>query len=162
MPVQIHINGENAEETIRELSVLASHLSLSVAAAQVAASSAPEATKAAEKTTRSRSAAKAEPVKETVSEPIDETVSTPVEPDPVSETTPEEEEAADQSRSDEAVSTDPIPTVVELRAKAQEVGTTPDAKKAIKALLDEFGSKSISDVSEDKRAAFLKRLEELA
>jgi len=55
----------------------------------------------------------------------------------------------------------PIPTVVELRAKAQEVGKTPEAKKAIKALLNEFGSKSISDVPEDKRAEFMTKLEEL-
>ncbi|SDG48400.1 hypothetical protein [Desulfosporosinus hippei] len=57
--------------------------------------------------------------------------------------------------------TEKVPTVVELRAKAQEKGTTPEGKKAIKALLDEFGSKSISDVPEEKRAAFLLKLEAL-
>lgn len=54
-----------------------------------------------------------------------------------------------------------IPSVVELRAKATEKGTTPEAKKAVKQLLTEFGSKSISEVPEDKRAEFLARLETL-
>lgn len=54
-----------------------------------------------------------------------------------------------------------IPTVVELRAKAQEKGETTEGKKAVKALLNEFGSKSISHVPEEKRAEFLARLEEL-
>jgi hypothetical protein len=54
-----------------------------------------------------------------------------------------------------------IPTVVELRAKAQEKGQTPEDKKKIKALLDEFEAKSISDLPEEKRAAFLRKLEAL-
>ena len=57
--------------------------------------------------------------------------------------------------------TEEIPTVVELRAMAQLKGGTADGKKAIKALLNEFESKSISDVPEDKRAAFLQKLEAL-
>ncbi len=56
---------------------------------------------------------------------------------------------------------DDIPTVVELRAKAQEKGGTPEGKKAIKALLDAFGSKSISDVPEDRRTEFLQKLGEI-
>ncbi|GEO27053.1 hypothetical protein AAC03nite_28380 [Alicyclobacillus acidoterrestris] len=52
-----------------------------------------------------------------------------------------------------------IPTVVDLRAKAQEKGSTPEGKKAIKALLEEFESKSISAVPEERRAEFLARLE---
>lgn len=73
-------------------------------------------------------------------------------PEPVNE--PEE-------TVDERSEPENIPTVVELRAAAQAKGTTPEGKKAIKALLDEFGSKSISDLPEEKRAAFLARLEEL-
>lgn len=57
--------------------------------------------------------------------------------------------------------TENIPTVVELRAAAQEKGKTPEGKRAIKALLQEFGSRSISDVPEEKRAAFMARLKEL-
>ena len=55
----------------------------------------------------------------------------------------------------------PMPTVVELRAAAQQKGATPEGKQAIKALLDEFGSRSISEVAENKRSAFLSRLEAL-
>lgn len=54
-----------------------------------------------------------------------------------------------------------VPTVVELRAVAQEKGKTPEGKAAIKALLNEFGSKSVSDVPEEKRAAFLTALGKL-
>lgn len=70
---------------------------------------------------------------------------------------------ADQEKAATKEETPPvdIPSVVDLRAKAQEKATSVEAKKAIKALLDEFGSKSISDVPEEKRAAFLAKLEEL-
>ncbi|UTG84511.1 hypothetical protein [Bacillus paranthracis] len=53
------------------------------------------------------------------------------------------------------------PSVVELRSTAQEKGKTPEGKKAIKALLVEFESKSISNVPEEKRAEFLAKLENL-
>lgn len=66
-----------------------------------------------------------------------------------------------ETKKEEKTSTENIPSVVELRAKAQEKATSVEAKKAIKALLDEFGSKSISNVPEDKRAEFMARLEEL-
>ena len=70
---------------------------------------------------------------------------------------PEIEESPEDDFSDE-----PIPTVVEIRAKAQEIGKTPEGKKAIKELLNQFESKSISDVPENKRAAFMRALEALA
>lgn len=54
-----------------------------------------------------------------------------------------------------------IPTVVELRAEAQKHGQSPEGKKAIKALLVKFGSKSISDVPEGKRTAFMVELIDL-
>jgi hypothetical protein len=69
--------------------------------------------------------------------------------------------AADETDQVVDETTEYVPTVVELRAKAQEKGKTPEGKKAIKALLDEFGSKSISDVPEEKRSAFLAALEAL-
>lgn len=78
--------------------------------------------------------------------------------DPVTPTTKEENP---EITIEEAEGEEKIPTIVELRAKAQEKGTTPEGKKAIKALLDEFGSKSISDVEESKRLKFLRRLEAL-
>lgn len=77
------------------------------------------------------------------------------------ETTDESTESTDSEETDQSDDQEYTPTVVELRAKAQEKGKTPEGKKAIKALLEEFGSKSISDIPEEKRAAFLARLEEL-
>ncbi|WP_025848726.1 hypothetical protein [Paenibacillus ehimensis] len=132
MSVLIQINGENAGEAIKELSALAAGINGQAAA--------PAATQEAPKPSRGRAATK-----------------------PTSAAA--EEEPKNESAESNTVQEDedgPAPTVVELRAKAQEVGTTPEAKKAIKALLDEFGSKSISDVPEARRSAFLKRLEELA
>lgn len=147
MTVQIQINGVDAQEVIHELSVLASHLSFP-AVANAATASDSEAPKA-EKPARGRSAAKA-------SEPAKGTPTTSEEPKGEthgeSDSAPVEDKPAEES---------PAPTIVELRAKAQEVGITPEVKKAIKTLLDEFKSKSISDVPEEKRAAFLARLEDL-
>lgn len=54
-----------------------------------------------------------------------------------------------------------VPSVVELRSMAQEKGKTPEGKKAVKALLVELESKSISTVPEEKRAEFLAELEKL-
>ena len=89
-------------------------------------------------------------------------VATTAEPDPE---TPEKETSKEKTSEEKTpkteVSTEEIPTVVDLRAKAQEKGKTTEGKKAIKALLDEFGSKSVSDVPEEKRAAFLHKLEAL-
>lgn len=81
------------------------------------------------------------------------------ESDPVTEITPDK--AAEPEKSDEPTEKQDIPTVVDLRAAAQEKGKTPDGKKAIKNLLTSFESKSISDVPENKRAAFLEALGEL-
>lgn len=54
-----------------------------------------------------------------------------------------------------------IPSVVDLRAVAQEKGKTAEGKKAIKALLEAYESKSISTIPEEKRAAFMSDLEAL-
>ena len=80
-------------------------------------------------------------------------------PDP--ETVKGPETSEDAAEETTATETEEIPTVVDLRAKAQEKGATPEGKKAIKALLDKFESKSISDVPEEKRVAFLRELEAL-
>lgn len=107
----------------------------------------------------------------TVSTPLPEPEkpkrSSRVAPKPEPEKQPDSEPVVESGTSEEAAeettdtAKEEIPTVVELRAKAQEKGTTPEGKKAIKALLDEFGSKSISDVPENVRIAFLRRLEAL-
>lgn len=72
-------------------------------------------------------------------------------------------DTASSSNSADNTGTDntTAPTVVELRAKAQEKGKTPEGKQAIKALLDKFNSKSISNVPEVDRAAFMAELEAL-
>lgn len=83
------------------------------------------------------------------------------------ETPPETEPGVESGAAEDAgeIPTDKveenIPTVVDLRAKAQEKGGTPEGKKAIKALLDAFGSKSISDVPEERRTEFLQKLGEI-
>lgn len=79
-------------------------------------------------------------------------------PDPVPD--PEEETTSDVASEEETI-VENIPSVVDLRFKAQEKGKTAEGKKAIKALLTQFESKSISDVPEEKRAAFLAELEKL-
>ncbi|TVZ81260.1 hypothetical protein FB379_11759 [Aeribacillus composti] len=56
---------------------------------------------------------------------------------------------------------EPVPSIVELRAKAQEKGKTPEGKQAIKALLQKYGCKSISTVPEEKRAEFMAEVEAL-
>ncbi|SCW40212.1 hypothetical protein SAMN04487970_1005184 [Paenibacillus tianmuensis] len=133
MSVLIQINGENAGEAIKELSALAAGIN----GQAVAPAPAPEAPKPS----RGRTATKPAPAAAEEGEPKNEPT---------------------ESDLGEGDDDGPVPTVVELRAKAQEVGTTPEAKKAIKALLDEFGSKSISDVPENKRHAFMSGLAGLA
>lgn len=48
-----------------------------------------------------------------------------------------------------------ISSVTEIKEAAVEKGKTPEGKAAIKKLLTEFESPSISAIPEDKRAAFL-------
>lgn len=87
----------------------------------------------------------------TIAGPVTETpVTPPVEKEtPVVEIPPVEVPAVE------------IPTVVELRAEAQKHGHSPEGKKAVKGLLNSFGSKSISDVQEADRADFLQKLSAL-
>ena len=71
------------------------------------------------------------------------------------------EDVAEPVKESEDVSadktTEDVPTVEELRAKAQAV----EDKAAVKALIKEFGAKNITTIPEDRRAEFLARLEEL-
>lgn len=53
--------------------------------------------------------------------------------------------------------TQDVPTIEEIRAKAQAVKD----KAAVKALLNEFGARNLTALPEDRRAEFLARLEEL-
>lgn len=145
MPVQIHITGETAAEAARELAVLAAQLSSTPVAASTQGASAQEA----KRTRKTAEPKQAEAERDPKSEVGD------LEGKPIDDNDPIDGESGGSSAEDDG----PVPTVVELRAKAQEVGSTPEAKKAIKALLDKFESKSISDVQEGRRAAFLRELE---
>jgi hypothetical protein len=156
MSVQIHINGENAEETIRELSVLAAHLSLpSVPVGNLVAASAEETTATkvestkAEKPARSRSTSKqAEAVKE--------------DQEPPSGNDQTNDSAGIEVENELAGDTgdEPVISAADLRAKATAVAQA--GKQAqVKALLVEFEAANISTIPEDKRSAFYKALEAL-
>lgn len=68
---------------------------------------------------------------------------------------------APDRQAEEAANYVNVPDVVELRAAAQEKGKTDEGKAAIKALLVQFGSKSISEVPDGRKAEFLAALEAL-
>ncbi len=74
-----------------------------------------------------------------------------------------EKEASKKIKEEVATVSDDveIPSVVELRAKAQEIGKDPAKKPKIKELLNKYGSPNISEVPEEKRAAFMAELEAL-
>ncbi|CAM3940593.1 MULTISPECIES: hypothetical protein [Paenibacillus] len=133
MPVQITINGENAAQAIEEFATLSAAFGGSAAPAP-----------AAQEVTKQRPSRKSSEVKK--DQPKEEP-----EKDPV-------QNEADPDDFDEDVE---IPSVVDLRAKAQEVGKDPKKKPAIKKLLEEFDCKAVSDVPEEKRIAFMAALEEL-
>lgn len=135
MPVTITINGENAAQAIEEFATLSASFIPGSAQAPV------NATVEDPKQRQRRSATAKEPEEKSIN--VDKIVKEI------------EEEAAAATQDDD------IPTVVDLRAKAQEVGQDAKKKPKIKALLDKYGSPNVSEVPEDKRAAFLADLESL-
>lgn len=149
MSVQIIITGGDAAESLLELSTLAKGFNAITAAstpvdAQVSAAPAqvaPETPKRARKT-------KEEPA---------ETGAPDREPAP-----DEDAPAAGPVIKDDSSPSEPIPSDEDLRALATEIGRKgPEAKKAIKALLDQYGSANITGVPEGKRVAFKRDLEAL-
>lgn len=138
MNITLNIQADSPFELREAITGLAGILSEAVVPQPIIAQEEPEKPKRATRTTT-------KPEKQQEPEPAKEPEMTSDEsPEPAPEVDPEN-----------------VPTVVELRAKAQEKGKTPEGRKAIKALLEEFSSKSISDIPEEKRSAFLARLEEL-
>lgn len=131
MPVQIQITGDDANQAIAEFAVLS---------AAFTATPVPNKEEAPKRTRQSRqtSPEKTEPKAETTKEP--------------EETKPAEKESSGDEN---------IPTDVELRAKAKEVGTTAGKKAAIKALLTEYGVSNITAVPEEQRVAFMAALEKI-
>ncbi|CAM4182763.1 hypothetical protein L1N85_11245 [Paenibacillus alkaliterrae] len=135
MPVNIHISGENAEQAVLELSVLAGRIG-GFAAPVVQPEATPEAPK--QRATRAKSE-KAEPI-----------VEPEVKPDPVQE--------EPESTDDDEPSTY---SVEDLRAKAAEVAKLGKQAK-VKKVLTDFGAASISAVPEDQRAKVYAALEAVA
>ena len=129
MSVQITINGDNATEAIQEFATLSAAFTGQAPAPVVVEESKPRQTR------------------KVVEQPKTEAKDL-VEDKP--ETKTDQQPAGDS---------DDIPTVVDLRAMGQEKGKTAEGKKSIKALLDKFESKSLSDVPEEKRVAFMVELE---
>src|SRR5690348_14865842 len=115
MSVQIHISGDNAAEAIKELSGLAAHFVAAPGAVAVNAD-----TQSEDKPKRQRSSKPQEESSQKQQEESDQ----------------KQEQEKTESDAGNGEGTEKAPTVVELRAKAQEVGKTTEAKKAIKALLD--------------------------
>ncbi|MFK7695377.1 hypothetical protein [Paenibacillus sp. HJGM_3] len=150
MSVQIHINGETALEAVQELATLAAALSGQSVASQITA------TVEAPKQQRTRNVTKPAQVKEPESSPVQQEEAPPAEPDSQEPDPVDPEPETTDGAEDEG----PIPTPVDLRAKAQEVGAD-GGRAEVKALLDKYGSKSISDIPENKRSAFMRDLESL-
>ncbi|EJL44001.1 hypothetical protein PMI08_02119 [Brevibacillus sp. CF112] len=146
MSVQISINGDNAAEAVKELASLAAHFTL----VPVAIAAAPAEAQQEERPKRQRSARQSEPA-------ADKPTAAPAQEPEVGEVGGDPADDASEGTGDDSGG-DPIPTIVELRARAQEIGKTAEGKKAIKALLDKFGSKSLSDLPEEKRAEFMDEL----
>lgn len=143
MSVQIVINGENANEAIQELAALSAGISGRNETAEPTPT-APKKAERAAKTTRSKpESAKTLP-----------TAAPESEDEPVND----ESETDDSGASDE-----PIPTDVELRELARNIGAKgPEAKAAIKELLKKYGVPNITAVPAEKRLAFKRELEALA
>ena len=76
--------------------------------------------------------------------------------EPKPETQPQEN---DPPKPEPEPEPEPVP-VTELRAKAAEKAKE-GKKDEIKALLSEFGAKTVSSVDEEKRSEFLERLAQL-
>lgn len=146
MAIQIQINGESAAEVVAELSVLAASL---VSGKAAPAAEAPKA----ERAPRGSRAAKAdEPKAAAVKEPAEE---------PAAAEETGAEAGGDYSEFD-GDTAEPIPTDVELRALAAAAGEKgSEAKKAIKALLNKYGSPNLSGVPDDKRLTFKAELEKI-
>ncbi|ELK41268.1 hypothetical protein D478_14885 [Brevibacillus agri BAB-2500] len=149
MSVQISIHGENAAEAVKELASLAAHFTL-VPVTTPAITAAPAEAQQEERPRRQRAARQSEPA-------ADKPTAAPAQEPEVGEVGGDPADDASEGTGDDSGG-DPIPTIVELRARAQEIGKTAEGKKAIKALLDKFGSKSLSDLPEEKRAEFMDEL----
>ncbi|MGG1643010.1 hypothetical protein ACIFQM_17465 [Paenibacillus sp. NRS-1782] len=139
MPVQINITGEDANQAIKEFSVLSAAFT-GVPASTVVPTSQEDKPK------RNRTTAPKPEPKEDPS------------PDQVSKEVQEDGKKIDGLSDGEQ----DIPDVVELREAAAAVGSTPEAKAKIKALLDQYEARNLSAVSNAQKVEFLAALKALA
>ncbi|QRG66952.1 hypothetical protein [Brevibacillus choshinensis] len=156
MSVQININGENAAEAVKELSSLAAHFIL-VPVTTPAITATPAEAQQEEKPKRQRAAKQEDSAAKQAAAPAPTPAEEPEEAQQDSENE-KEPQASEPPKEEPTPPASDIPDIVELRARAQEIGKTEAGKKAIKALLDKFGSKSLSDLPEEKRADFMDEL----
>ncbi|MGG4196131.1 hypothetical protein ABEW50_22055 [Paenibacillus jamilae] len=134
MPVMIQITGENAGQAIEEFAALSTAFT---GAVNTVTAAAPVVEDKPKRQRTTKTVTKPETTKET--ESVEEI----------------ENEASTETPGDG------IPTFEDLRAVGKEKGQTADGKAAIRALLDEFESKSLSEVPDGKRTEFMKRLKAL-
>ncbi|WP_217598023.1 hypothetical protein [Cohnella sp. GbtcB17] len=149
MSVQIIITGVDAAEALTELS----SLSGGFAAKPVVAAPTAEMpkTERAPRTTRTKT-----------EQPKEEAQPADTQEAEIGEKIDISDEDIDGLGGGDAAADTPVPSDVELRALASTVGAKgPDAKKAIKALLDKYGVPNITAVPANKRIAFKAELEQL-
>ena len=164
MSVQITITGANADETLQDLAALAKAM---VASQPVHVTNVTNVTAAApqQETTGKppRKPRNTKPQDEPENKPAPTADSDPEQnetPPPEDDHVGESEGSGDEGGGDQDDA--PIPDIIKLRALATEKGkASPEGKKAVRALIEEFGCKSLSDIPENMRAAFKVRLEEL-
>lgn len=148
MSVQIIINGENAQESLLELSALAAGLNQSLQGDAAVSTAKQEPAQNAQK--RQGKSAKA--------------TTKSAEEHPTKDETEQNETGVDEAVNaamEEEFSDEPVPTDVELRAAATEKAKTA-GKVKVKALLDKYKVPNVTALPDDQRAAFLRELEELS
>jgi hypothetical protein len=149
--VQIHINGDSAAEALQELREFATPLFGAVAPAAV--------TTETPKSTGKRGANKpSEPAKPDTSGGAAE-ASDPAPNDKAAGGAAQgAEEPGEGAHQDDD---GPVPTIVEIRAKASEAGGKSGGREKVKALLDKFEVPNVSSVPENKRIAFMRELNDV-
>jgi hypothetical protein len=154
MSVRIEIFGDNAGETLQELREFATPLFGAVTPAAVAAETpkptgkrgANKPSEAAKPDTSGGAAAAADP---TPTGKVEEGAAQGA------------EEPGEGAHQDDEGDNVPIPTIVEIRAKASEAGGKSGGREKVKALLDKFEVPNVSGVPENMRIAFMRELDDV-
>lgn len=82
---------------------------------------------------------------------------------PAKETKPPKTEEPEEEEASSVDETEDVPEITdeELRAEARKVGTSPEAKAAIKELLAKYNVKNLTAVPKGDRPQFLEELKEI-